>query len=108
MQQHPILHQNHYGQITQCSYCGCIQLAFGNVIFNITENDFFSFRQLINHLVQKYRHRQCTEPNTRITIQMDIPDFFISLNIQELLSLGELVNQAYLMMEVNGVLKDAG
>ncbi len=108
MEEHLILHQTHYGRITQCSYCGCIKLAFGNIIFNVIKEDFESFGTLINQLAHKYRAEKSSGFYEKVIIQMDIPDFFIALNRQELHWLDELIKQATLMLTVNTVLQQAG
>ncbi|MEO5911032.1 MAG: DUF6686 family protein [Pelobium sp.] len=95
------LHKNDFGNVNFCHHCGCAMVAFGNLIFKVNEDDFILFIKLINQLNIKYQSKPDQHPEEKIMIQMDIPDFFIALQKNELSKLASLLNQADLMRSVH-------
>lgn len=107
MHQLETIFKNEYGKVSKCNNCNYFQISFGNIVMNVNSSDFHSFTDLINKLCRKYL---CSSnlSEDKLYIQLDVPDFFISISKSELEKLNNLLNQVVLKNQVDNLIQNSG
>ncbi len=93
------LHQCSEGCVLQCSQCEGIKVMFGTVSIALTQQQFYEFNDIITAY---YEDNKLQPENCRcIYIPTTAKAIHLLFNIKELKALMQLLEEAYLTLEVN-------
>ena len=97
------LHYSKDGYVVKCAYCNKIQLGFGNMILNLSQDEFQSFR---HQTADKIKENKFTgfPYQKNITFQTDSKNIMMVFSFKDLGVLFEMLQQANLRLEVNNLI----
>lgn len=98
-----ILSHNQFGCVVKRTGCGQINLAFGNVFFCFSEEDFFAFCKHITEVHSKHIANMEEERKT-LLLTTEQKNLMLAMNGIELNNLKDLLNEALLMLDINNIL----
>jgi len=100
-----VLHENNFGHIAKCKCCGEIQVGLGNALLTFSEKEFQEFDYFFNDI---RAYITSSNPDDRkFTIQTKSKGVNLYLSYLELVNAVDLLDNAKIMMMVNGLLKNS-
>lgn len=100
-----LLHHNEFGIIKQCSCCGEIHLAMGNILFHIEAHEFTAFKNGFDkHKEDMLAEYEYMCPNRKLILETKDDNLKLIVNKVELLQLFELLDMASIMIETQDIL----
>lgn len=91
------------GYVIKCVHCNKIQMAFGNVMMNLTLNEFQGLRQETIDQIRENKFPAFPEQKN-ITFYTGSSNIMLVFSHKDLEMLYEMLQQANLMLEVNNLL----
>ena len=91
------------GYVVKCIHCDKIQMAFGNVILNLSQKEFQEIRLETIDKIREHRNPAFPEQKN-ITYYTDSDNIRLVFSYKDLELFYEILQQANLMLEVNNIL----
>jgi len=101
-----ILSRSTMGFINQCIDCRAIHLAFGTVVFRMSEEEFASFCSCVDDEAEQINDR--INPATK-SVQIGHPSQLgcsLVLSVSELLQLQEMIQKAHFLLTAYNLIRD--
>jgi uncharacterized HAD superfamily protein len=91
------------GYVVKCVHCNKFQIAFGNVLINLTPEEFQNFRHQTTEKIKDNKFVDFPDQKN-ITFYTDSHNIMLVFSFSDLEILYEMLQQANLMLEVNNIL----
>lgn len=100
-----VLEYNPTGYVMRCQDCGHLQMAFGNVVLNLVEEDFWSFKELISINAEKNNTADNSPETTCIYIDTPCRNMKLLFSLNEIKNVAKLLEEAALLLQINLLLE---
>ncbi len=91
------------GYVVKCVHCNKIQLAVGNIMLNLSLSEFQELRLETIEKIKEHRFPAFPEQKN-ITFYTDSNNIMLVFSYKDLEMLFEMLQQAYLRLEVNNII----
>lgn len=98
-----ILHHNEHGYIVKCRGCENLKVAFGTTTLTLNEDDFYELKYIADACYDRYKNCSCRSQK-QIQIPTTTQAITLVYTLEELEKLIQLMDEAYINMEVQRLL----